>query len=243
MASSALASSISCLAMRRLSSRPSREGYVVLPTASSLPAVLPSCSDVSVQSKMSSITWKARPMSCAYRVRRAMSSSSAPPRRAPHTTAASSSAAVLCAWMYCKVSRLAGVPPRLTPSISISTICPPTSPSDPTHFATYATTRSTIRGSTLSSGVAMAMYSNARVKSPSPARIAHCSPYTLWLVGLPRRKSSLSMQGRSSCMRLIVWIISSAHAVGMATLESSVNISHAAMQSAGRMRLPPASRE
>mmetsp|Transcript_15015 Transcript_15015/g.32260 ORF Transcript_15015/g.32260 Transcript_15015/m.32260 type:complete len:202 (-) Transcript_15015:327-932(-) len=189
---------------------------------------------------MSSITWNASPMFCEYRVSRSTSSSVAPPRRAPETTAASRRAAVLWAWMYCSVSRVAS---SWAPSISMSTICPPTRPSDPTHFATYATTRSTTFGSTLSRGVAMAMYSKARVRRPSPARMAHCSPYTLWLVGLPRRKSSLSMQGRSSCISDMVWIISSAHAVGMATEESSVNISHAAMHRAGRMRLPPASSE
>ena len=38
----------------------------------------------------------------------------------------------------------------------------------------------------------------ASVSSASPARIAMASPKTLWLVGTPRRKSSLSIAGRSS---------------------------------------------
>ena len=39
---------------------------------------------------------------------------------------------------------------------------------------------------------------NASVSSASPARIAMASPNTLWQVGTPRRKSSLSSAGRSS---------------------------------------------
>ena len=39
------------------------------------------------------------------------------------------------------------------------------------------------------------------VNSASPAKIAIASPYTLWLVGLPRRKSSLSIDGKSSWIR------------------------------------------
>jgi hypothetical protein len=42
------------------------------------------------------------------------------------------------------------------------------------------------------------------------------SPNTLWLVGLPRRKSSLSIDGRSSWMSDMVCTISMAHAVGIA---------------------------
>ncbi|KAH0450003.1 hypothetical protein IEQ34_020695 [Dendrobium chrysotoxum] len=69
------------------------------------------------------------------------------------------------------------------------------------------------------------------------------SPKTRWEVGCPRRKSSLSMQGRSSCMSDMVWIISTAQAAGKARLSSPPTSSHAAMQRAGRMRLPPARRE
>ena len=43
--------------------------------------------------------------------------------------------------------------------------------------------------------------SNALVSRPSPARMAIASPKTLWLVGLPRRRSSSSMAGRSSWIR------------------------------------------
>lgn len=67
--------------------------------------------------------------------------------------------------------------------------------------------------------------------------------HTLWLVGTPRRKSSLSIDGRSSWMRLMVWIISIAHAAGIACLMRPPTSSHAARHSAGRTRLPPASSE
>ena len=40
--------------------------------------------------------------------------------------------------------------------------------------------------------------------------------HTLWFVGRPRRKSSLSIAGRSSWINDMVWTISMAHAVGMA---------------------------
>jgi hypothetical protein len=50
------------------------------------------------------------------------------------------------------------------------------------------------------------------------------------------------MDGKSSWMSDMVWIISIATAVGMATSSSPPNISHAAMHSTGRMRLPPANR-
>ena len=43
-----------------------------------------------------------------------------------------------------------------------------------------------------------AAISNATVNNASPARTAMPSPKTLWQVARPRRKSSLSMLGRSS---------------------------------------------
>ena len=45
------------------------------------------------------------------------------------------------------------------------------------------------------------MASKAAVSRPSPASTAVASPYTLWLVGRPLRRSSSSMQGRSSWIR------------------------------------------
>lgn len=66
---------------------------------------------------------------------------------------------------------------------------------------------------------------------------------TLWLVGLPRRKSSLSMEGRSSWMSDMVCSISMAQAVGMACAMLPPTASHAASARHGRTRLPPASRE
>ena len=47
---------------------------------------------------------------------------------------------------------------------------------------------------------AAAAVSNAAVSSPSPASTAVASSNALWQVGRPRRRSSLSMHGRSSWM-------------------------------------------
>ena len=65
----------------------------------------------------------------------------------------------------------------------------------------------------------------------------------MWLVGLPRRKSSLSIDGRSSWMSDIVCSISIAQAAGMAVLRSPPTASQAARHKHGRTRLPPASSE
>ncbi|KAK9165599.1 hypothetical protein Scep_000790 [Stephania cephalantha] len=51
------------------------------------------------------------------------------------------------------------------------------------------------------------------------------------------------MQGRSSWIRDMVWIISTAQAAGMAEASSPPTSSQAAMQRAGRTRFPPARRE
>src|SRR5215813_13676496 len=66
--------------------------------------------------------------------------------------------------------------------------------------AASATSTSTSRSRPASprAGEQLARSRKARVRSASPARMAMASPNTLWLVGTPRRKSSLSMAGRSS---------------------------------------------
>lgn len=67
--------------------------------------------------------------------------------------------------------------------------------------------------------------------------------HTLWFVGLPLRRSALSMHGRSSWIRELVWIISTAQAADMAVVSSPPTSSHAAMQSRDLTRFPPASSE
>ena len=66
---------------------------------------------------------------------------------------------------------------------------------------------------------------------------------TLWQVGFPRRKSSLSIAGRSSWISDMVWIISIATALGIACSTVPPTSSHAARHSTGRTLLPPASSE
>ncbi|GMP32526.1 hypothetical protein CsSME_00006236 [Camellia sinensis var. sinensis] len=127
------------------------------------------------------------------------------------------------------------------PSLHMSTICPATSPSDPTAEPNSAMARTTRSGETPM--VFAATCSNARERRASPARTAVSSPKTLWLVGLPRRRSSLSMHGKSSWMSDMVWIISTAQAIGTASDSSPPTSSHEARQRIGRTRLPPARRE
>ena len=70
-------------------------GYVVLSVSSSFPAVLPRSSVLAVTSRMSSATWKARPMQSAYVSMAATCSFEAPAQIAPAVTQTFSSAAVL----------------------------------------------------------------------------------------------------------------------------------------------------
>ncbi len=102
---------------------------------------------------------------------------------------------------------------------------------------------STIRDTRAASTVSIApRTSKANVSSASPARIAMASPKTLWQVGLPRRRSSLSSAGKSSWINEYVWIISSAQAAVSTPAVWSDTARAASMQRIGRMRLPPAKR-
>mmetsp|Transcript_85787 Transcript_85787/g.223583 ORF Transcript_85787/g.223583 Transcript_85787/m.223583 type:complete len:235 (+) Transcript_85787:3-707(+) len=186
---SALRRSASALAP----SRPRSFTYVVLSVASSLPAVLPSCSELCVTSKMSSATWKAKPTPRAYFAQAAISSSVAPASTAPPTTAISSKAAVLCSWIHCSSSIVA----VCFASHSRSMTCPPARPTGPTDSPNRRSTSNT-RSAGTDLGVALATCVNDSDSKASPARTATSSPYTLWLVGIPRRISSLSRAGRSS---------------------------------------------
>mmetsp|Transcript_29033 Transcript_29033/g.47137 ORF Transcript_29033/g.47137 Transcript_29033/m.47137 type:complete len:215 (+) Transcript_29033:42-686(+) len=193
------ASSVSRLASARAPSMPSSFTYVVLSTASSLPAVLPSSSEVCVQSRMSSATWKARPMSSANFSTRSTSSFEAPPKIAPLATATFSRAAVLCMWIQVRSSV---VTPDL-PSQMRSMAWPPASPQAPTLLPSRPIT-SSVRSAGTDFGVYLATCSKEVESMASPARMAMSSPYTTWLVGTPLRRSSLSIEGRSSWMRDIV---------------------------------------
>ena len=96
-------------------------------------------------------------------------------------------------------------------SAAMSSICPsiiPIAPSPSTRAARRASSGAT-------AGFFIAV-STARSSSESPASSAVASPQTLWFVGLPRRRSSSSMQGRSSCISENVCIISTAQANGIA---------------------------
>jgi len=73
----------------------------------------------------------------------------------------------------------------------------------------------------------------------SPARMAVASPNFAWHVGRPLLMSSLSKAGRSSWMRLKVWIISIARPAGNVSGAFPPRLSHAIMASTGRILFPP----
>ena len=83
---------------------------------------------------------------------------------------------------------------RDCPSPRRSSTWPPTIPWGPAAWANVAIPRQMRSGGK----GAFARVAKAAVSSPSPANTALASPYTLWLVGWPRRKSSSSIQGKSS---------------------------------------------
>ena len=107
------------------------------------------------------------------------------------------SAPVLWVWIYWTVARSISC----FPSLSMSTTWPPTMPYDPAQRPISWITSSSVAAGTREAQAGLLMAMNASVSSASPARMATASPYTLWLVGLPRRKSSSSMAGRSSWIR------------------------------------------
>src|SRR3990172_11462478 len=80
----------------------------------------------------------------------------------------------------------------------------------------------------------------ASVSRASPARMATASPNTLWFVGIPLLRSSLSMAGRSSWISEYVWIISRAHATGIPSSILPPAASQDAMQRTGLILFPPA---
>mmetsp|Transcript_42934 Transcript_42934/g.121483 ORF Transcript_42934/g.121483 Transcript_42934/m.121483 type:complete len:207 (+) Transcript_42934:412-1032(+) len=205
---------------------------------------------------MSSWIWKASPTAFAYCSSAGTSVSHLmPPRIAPVVTAASSRAPVLCRWIQRISFSVAGLF-----SYSMSASSPAAMPLKPTASASILST-SMIRspGTTTlpDCGVPRATTAKASLRSESPARMATFSSYFTWHAAHPRRIASLSRAGRSSWIRDIVWIISRAMAVGIATSRVSSSgsrpgarsrparflaIAQAAMHMIGRKRFPPARR-
>ena len=98
------------------------------------------------------------------------------------------------------------------PSHIRSMTCPPIIPSTPTPLLKTEISITALCADILPSSAALEITSKARVFRASPARSAMLSGKALWQEGFPLLKSSLSIHGRSSCIREKVWISSKAQA-------------------------------
>ena len=170
--------------------KPNNAGYVALTAVASLPAVFPNFSVDCVTSRMSSMTWKASPSDCPKSLSAlsldAVTLALIPPRRSAHV----SNAAVLDSWINWSVALETAFP-----SLSKSSTCPAIKERLPDAVASSRMKSAVVY---FWVGSVCARISNASVSNASPASTASPSPNTIWQVGLPRRRSSSSMQGRSS---------------------------------------------
>ncbi len=122
-----------------------------------------------------------------------------------------------------------------TPTLARSIACPPAMPSAPAARASRRHSRACMASGTSSSGVSS---SKARACSASPASSAWACPNCTCTVGLPRRSTSLSMQGMSSCTSEYAWISSTEQAARRAAPAWPDTASAAASTSSGRSRFP-----
>src|SRR5688572_30709128 len=127
--------------------------------------------------------------------------------------------------------------PRVLPVDSRSICCPPAMPREPAATERVFTMSSCARGS--SANRCSESSWKASECSASPTRSAVASSYSTCTVGLPRRNSSSSMQGRSSCTSEYAWISSTAAAAISSRSDAARDTSPAANVSSGRTRLPP----
>ena len=164
---------------------------VTLPSSASEPMGLPNTSWSPSTSSMSSRIWKPRPMASAYTSACARMVAGISEAMQPNSAAAEIITPVL--------SRFSTVNPAASrTSYTVSSTCPATIPSAPqARDKVWTASRRFSAGRQGASVIRR----NASGCSASPASTASVSPYTLWLVGLPRRRSSSSMQGRSSWIR------------------------------------------
>ena len=119
---------------------------------------------------------------------------------------------------------------------AMSNAWPPVMPRQPAAAARSRTMRTRVAAST---PWAPANVSKANACSESPTRIAVASSKATWQASRPRRRSSSSMAGRSSCTSEYAWISSTATAAGKASATEPPKVTPVAQTSAGRSRLPP----
>ena len=190
-----LADQLMRLAPRAVEPEQRDEGRLALrrrPCRSRLPAASASPST----SRMSSRIWKASPSAggvaaAAAPGRSARGSRPTPPpsRTAPRSSAPAGRSIAVEVERRARPSRRRCRAPGRRPC-----------PRAPAACASRQTSRACSRGSIAACGAAR--ISKASVCSASPASTAVASSQALCTVGLPRRRSSSSMQGRSSCTRL-----------------------------------------
>ena len=151
-------------------------------------------------------------------------------------------ASIRAAVFFSSISRSTSIPTRL-PSDWRSIACPPPIPFAPDFSASTYAARQAFPAPTRLTDGAHSITSNAFTIRASPAKSAIFSPYTLWLEGLPRRKSSSSIHGRSSWISEKVCTISTAQANGSAASTSPPHSLQNAKVSSGRTLLPGRERE
>ena len=165
------------------------------PARASRPAVLPSSSLVPVQSSTSSAIWKASPMSSPNAVSAATCAGAPSAAIPPSVQEARMSAPVLPRWTAISCGRVS-----VRRSASRSSHCPPTMPSMPPGLEQLR--RPFGRGPPAAAPARPAASASTRAAtgtSRKPTRVAVGTSNRRWVVGRPRRRSSSSMQGRSSC--------------------------------------------
>ena len=151
-------------------------------------------------SNISSFIWNANPNFSPNFSNKLISSFGAFASIAPEIIETLISAPVFFICIYLSSSSLI-----FLPSFIISTICPPIIPSGPDASAIFC---AAIKASFPYFNENFIIKFIASFNNVSPAKTAISSPYTLWLVGFPLLKSSLSIQGKSSWINEYVWIIS-----------------------------------
>ena len=176
----------------RHSSRPSRDGNVDFSLAASLPMDFPSVAASPSISRISSSIWNARPSFHRKRVpeRGCPRRSHRRPQPSSHAAREQTSGLELLQQAQLIERDFAMLGTHIEHLTADHAV----------HARVFAQNANTAHDGLRRNILCCRSRLKAAVSSPSPARTAVASSKALWQVGLPRRKSSLSMHGRSSWM-------------------------------------------